>query len=133
MNLKTIAGQAAAVILIVNTIQQTTGFGARWFGLTLAILMSVAAFFQSARDEGRGFSWGDVLGAVLGGFIVYSTAFGVNALTISEQQTERAQVYTTYEVDVPAPGGASVREARARIENRNVNVEPAERSFTTPW
>ena len=133
MNIATVAGQAAAVILIVNTLQQATGFGSRWFGFVLAILISLFAWFSN--DDKRDLKSGTM--AFLGGFVVYAAAFGGNALTFASRghSSESVLVEVTTEVGVPAEEGEVVWESRTKLVPRKVEILEgrSQTGFTTPW
>lgn len=135
MNLTTITGQAAAVIVMVNSIQHATGWSERWFGMLLAVSISIGAlFWLPSKEEEAGMSLGRRLAsAFVGGFIVYATAFGGNQLLIQEQPKQEVEVVKKVDVTVPAPGGGTLYETRTKVVPMEIDVKPEERKFTTPW
>ena len=101
----TLGGCVAAVTLVVNAIQHVFRWGPRWFGLLCSILVSmfglaVARAGSDATFATNGTTLEGILPwvfAFLNGFLIYTSAFGVQNTILakpsvsSEQDTGQAE------------------------------------------
>ena len=75
----TLSSCVAAVWFIVNVLRHATGWGPRWFGLLISLLIAGAAFFATgaADDGGESKLWLRIVAGVVNACLIYSAAFGV--------------------------------------------------------
>lgn len=128
----TVAGASAATILIVNTIQQATGWNERWFPLVVAIGVCVFGRFMAKAKTTVIEKVGNGL---MMGFIVFSTSFaGQNALIAAspEQVTFMQEQQSIVEMPMPL-GSPPAYETRTRLVPRHAIVPEPERTFRSSW
>lgn len=129
----TMAGSVTLVIMVVNTTQAATGWGARWFGLVIAIAISVAGSIFVRNVDAKIVQ--KIGMGVLNGFLLYATAFGVqNAAIAPSTPVRTAVVYESVEEAVEDDEGEPGMREPAPYP-REVIIERREtpRQFTSPW
>jgi thiol:disulfide interchange protein len=102
-SLVTLSGSVAAVWLVVNVIRHVTGWGPRWFGLLVALGMSLAGFFAAGgAGEATERAWLHYLAVLINGLLIYSSAFGIQQTVLADRAGR-----------TPAKRGGSVRPMAA--------------------
>jgi hypothetical protein len=84
----TLSSCVAAVWLIVNVLRHATGWGPRWVGLLISLIVAGAAFFATgAADASAGSAlWLRILAGVVNAFLIYSAAFGIQQTVSSKPE-----------------------------------------------
>lgn len=150
MDTKTIAGASAFLLVAVNTVQHATGWGERWFALTLAVLIALSGVLIARRKSKAKVKDGFVAlctKVCVNGVLIYASAFGIQNNVVAE--VDGPPTMTAYRdveerVEVPihaAPADPTrppipvppVYETRIRRIAVRVPDPSAPRGFTSPW
>lgn len=76
----TVAGASVATMLIVNTIQQATGWNARWFPLVVAVAIAGVGQFR----HGTGNVLDKAVQTLMVGCLVFATSFAAQNTLVAE-------------------------------------------------
>jgi len=93
-SMTTLAGSVAVVVVVLNTTRHVLNWGPRWFGLLIAIAVSIGALHASsaaAATGGAAAAAPGLLGyivALVNGCLIYTSAFGLQNSTIAPADAE---------------------------------------------
>ena len=81
----TVAGAAGIVIVVFNTIRTVFGWGPKWFGLLLSIVLSfLGIMIIGESTNGNGISSAtEILITILNGFVIFASAFSIQNIILN--------------------------------------------------
>lgn len=135
------SGSVGITLLLVNVTQQATGWYARWFALLVAVAV-VACTSAMKEDFTPGLkAWLKWAGnALIGGFLTFSAAFGVQDVLIAPGPQTRTintlvseQVESRVPASILAPVPAPMYEMRIREVPQEVLIPEQGRNFASGW
>jgi hypothetical protein len=137
-SLKTTAGSAALVLMIVNVTSHVTGWSERWYALAVAIFIALGAALISKASEGM---FSKLFFGTLNGFMIYAAAFGVqNSLIAADPHYKEVRTLEETKISIPLHGTKDaagnprvVHEIRTKEGRAKVEVKPDTRQFNSPW
>lgn len=88
-SLATLAGSTGITLVVINAIRHVSGWGPRWFGLLVAIIVAYVGLFVTA-GVGSGapitsISFVQYFIAFLNGCLIYTSAFGIQSTMVAEK------------------------------------------------
>jgi hypothetical protein len=113
-SLLTLTGLATAVLVVVNGIRKATGWSRPWFGLVLAVGLSIFVEFSlEPQTVQTGQSWMvRALLAILNGFLVFMTALGGNEAATATQGPALSGSSNLGILPTDGGGGLRITESR---------------------
>lgn len=127
----TFAGSSAAVLAVVNVIQQISGWFEMWFALAVAIAIATGTTFL-IKDLKSGFG-AKLFRSILTGFMLYASAFGLQNSVVSEIAGDDGMLEATAPEVYSAPPPPSDIVPVRPLPVERVPRELDTRQFTTPW
>ena len=125
----TLTGAVAGVVLVTNTISQVFDFNPQWLPLGLAMVLSGASYQLTVRKRKSKISSVPLLSRIvilmLNGFLIYSSAFGVQGAMLSEE-------YSTTPVDEAEEADGTIMKWQPLISftERQVIPHPVDPSLS---
>lgn len=109
----TLSGAALVVVVVVSVIRHAFNWGPRWLGLIVSVLVAFAALLATAGTSDAGalanLRLMEYAMALLNGFLIYATAFGLQTTILAKHSTE--------------PG----------LSFQSADTEATRLTFRTPW
>jgi hypothetical protein len=88
----TVAGAAGIVIVVFNSIRTVFGWGTKWFGLLLSILLAFIGVMltkdSSSSEEEISMS-AEIIITVLNGFVIFASAFSIQNIILQNANKQK--------------------------------------------